>query len=285
MSHRVGIHKSIWPDMRVGDTLICTDDVRYDIVAETDHHFVGVRWPWYKYVWHPCRAWLLRTYHRLTGRRWYAAVALALMLVLTNPALAATWVWLHYGMGDNFLGSSEGINQIAAQAARIPSVAKVTIHNYWETQRTANEIMTVPRGDRVVLVGYSCGANAITAFFNLQRHVDIAGIQESVWCGGYPLGKNIDRAQETFAQGFFGCFITLGFGCKQYRPGSGFAGKLLLINRPDLHPFADLDVNAQRDVLSFIANDNLPRLSMKRGPQAKSGSQVTRVVRYSGQRP
>lgn len=204
------------------------------------------------------------------------------LLGLVFPALAGTRVWLHYGLGDNIFGSSAGIDQIAAVARTLPGVAQVTVHNYWQTQQTADEIMAAPPGDRIVVGGYSCGANASTTIaygLNPHRKIDVAVIQESYWCGGFPLLGNVNRAQETYAAGPLGFLLTLGFGSKEMTAGPGFNGTLLLINRPDLHPYADLDPNAQRDVLSFIAGTNKSAHFFK-----KRGPVVTHIIRYNGQR-
>lgn len=198
---------------------------------------------------------------------------------MTVSAWAGTHVFGFYGWGDNFLGSSRGIDQIAAKAARIPGVSTVHVYNYWQTQQAANEMMAYNSHDPVVLYGYSCGANAITMFFNVPRQINIAGIQESLWCGGYPIQNNVRYAQETYA----GCIITLGFGCKKYQPAPGFTGRITLIRRPDLHGQADTDPNAQNDVLSVIAATANPGGARRYG--AMHGQRVREIVRYNGQRP
>lgn len=204
-------------------------------------------------------------------------VALALCL-LSSQVFAGTRVWGFYGWGDNAFGSSRGIDQIAVRARLIPGVVSVRVFNYTQTQQVANEIMASPSGDKTVLYGYSCGANAITMFFNIPRRMNIAGIQESLWCGGYPLGSNINYAQETYA----GCIITLGFGCKRYVAGPGFTGKITLIRRPDLHPAADTDPDAQADVLSVIAaTAGQPKLAAR----LRHGPRFQELTRYHGQRP
>lgn len=167
-------------------------------------------------------------------------------------AIIFTMVWLMYGWGDNAFMSSVGIDQIAAKARHIPGVHAVYVRNYWETQRIANEIMAAPSGEKIVIGGYSCGANSPTSIaYGLygHRNVYLVGIQESIWCGGYPLYGNVKAAQETYA----GCVITLGFGCKRYTAAPGQRVPIRLIRRPDLHPWADTDPRTQRDVLNFIA--------------------------------
>jgi hypothetical protein len=212
--------------------------------------------------------------------RWLAILILIGLAIFTfiHQAHSATRVWLQYGWLDNAFGSSAGIDQIAARAARIPGVKQVTIHRYWETQQIGNEMMAAPRGDRIVDVGYSCGANSATtiaAGLNGHRTIELAIIQQSQWCGGYPLGSNVPYAQETFASN---CLLTLGFGCKPLAAGRGHTGRIVLIERPDLHPLADLDPNAQADVLKVIAGTAGHRYGARYG-----GSRTVHVVRYSGQ--
>jgi hypothetical protein len=174
-------------------------------------------------------------------------------LAITINAHAATRVWGFYGWGDNVFGSSSGVDDIAATARHIPHVASVHVLNYWETQRAADEISATPRGDRIVLYGYSCGGNAVTTIayaFNGHRHIDLAAIQPSIWCGGHQITPNVPYAQQTYA----GCIITLGLGCRRWHPVPGnHVSDIVRIRRPSLHSRADNDPAAQRDVLSVIA--------------------------------
>lgn len=215
---------------------------------------------------------------------WMLAIAILIMLTLSLPAWAGTRVWALYGWGDNAFGSSSGINDIAAQAARVPGVVSVRVYNYWQTQQVGNEMMAAPSTDKMVVVGYSCGANSATTIaYGMQGHRTVypLGIQESLWCGGYALGTNVPYAQETYA----GCLLTLGFGCKQYAAGQGFKGHIVLIKRPDLHPLADTDPDAQRDVLSAIATIANPSLSRAHAARLAHTPRVKVVTRYHGQRP
>lgn len=213
----------------------------------------------------------------------FISICLITLALLITQARAGTHVWAMYGWGDNALGSSRGIDQIAARAAKIPGVTTVRVFNYWQTQAIADGIMATPAGDTNVLVGYSCGANsASTIAFGLNGHrnVVIATIQPSVWCGGYPLGGNIPYVQETYG----GCLLTLGFGCKIYDVGPGFTGNFVKIKRPDLHPQADTDPDAQNDVLSVIAAAANPQLRRAFVRKLAHG-RTTEIVRFHGQRP
>jgi hypothetical protein len=182
-----------------------------------------------------------------------------LLLALIAPADAATRVWLMYGWGDNFAGTSRGIDEIAARARNIPGVVAVNVRNYWETQRIYDEVMAAPSGDRIVLGGYSCGANSATVvargLWQIYRKVaTIANIQMSLWCGGDALESNVTYGQSTYNAD---CSQTWGLGCKPLEPAPSFAGKIVNINRPDSHGYADNDPATQDDVLKAIAATSL----------------------------
>jgi hypothetical protein len=198
--------------------------------------------------------------------------------LVVMPAHAGTAVWFMTGWGPQVW--SPGVFQMADTATHIPGVTYVRVYAWNQTQQIANEIQAHPH-DNIIISGYSCGANSASVIayaFNGKRKLTIATIQPSVWCGGYPLGSAITYAQETYA----GCIITLGFGCKVYDIGPGFTGHFVKIKRPDLHPFADTDPDAQRDVLSVIATVANPQLKRAFAARLVRG-RTTEVVRYHGQ--
>jgi hypothetical protein len=164
-----------------------------------------------------------------------------------------------YGWGDNAFGSSSGIDEIAARARNIPGVVQVNVRRYWDTTTIYNEVMASPTTDRIVLGGYSCGANSATVvargLWQSYRHVHtIANIQMSLWCGGDALESNVTYGQGTYNAD---CAQTLGLGCKPLEPAPSFTGKIVNINRPDRHGAADNDPATQDDVLKAIAATSL----------------------------
>jgi hypothetical protein len=181
------------------------------------------------------------------------AFAALLLAGCALPAHSATRVWGFWGLGDNWLGTSAGVEQIADQARRIPGVVSVRTGPYWDTQRVANEIAAAPRGDHIVLYGYSCGGNSVTTLstsFAGRRHMDIAAIQPSVWCGGRELQANVDHAKNTHSP----CYFNFGLGCYRIRRAAGNTTTTIEdITRVRMHLFADLDRQAQADVLRVIA--------------------------------
>ena len=194
--------------------------------------------------------------HRNQGSRISLIVALALWAL---PAEAGTRVWLMYGLGDNAFGSSSGIDEIAARARNIPGVTQVNVRNYWDTQTIYNEVMASPTTDRIVLGGYSCGANSATVvarglWQSGRKAHTIATIQMSKWCGGDALESNVTYGQGTYNAD---CSQTWGLGCKPLEPAPSFLGKIVNINRPDSHGYADNNPAAQDDVLKAIAATSL----------------------------
>ena len=186
-------------------------------------------------------------------------IAVALCVLSSAPAAAETRVWLMYGWGDNFAGTSSGIDEIAARARTIPGVSQVNVRNYWETQRIFDEVMASPSSSRIVLGGYSCGFNSATVvargLWQAYRTAHtIVGIQQSVWCGGDALESNVRYGQGTYNES---CRATLGLGCKPLEGAPSFAGQIRNIHRPDSHGAADNDPATQNDVLKAIAATSL----------------------------
>jgi hypothetical protein len=184
----------------------------------------------------------------------------AMLAIAASPTLAQTDVFLFYGFGDNFAGTSSGIDDIAARARTIRGVSSVNVRNYWETQRVYDEVRAVPADHRIVIGGYSCGLNAATVvsrgLWQANHHVStVVGIQQSVWCGGDALESNVKYGQSTFNGD---CRQTWGLGCKPLEPAPSFQGRIVNINRPDSHGAADNDPDAQADVLKAIALTAIP---------------------------
>jgi hypothetical protein len=181
------------------------------------------------------------------------------MLAMCSPAAAGTRVWLMYGWGDNFAGSSSGIDEIAARARTIPGVDQVNVRNYWDTTTIYNEAISAPAGTRIILGGYSCGLNSATVvargMWQSQHKVaTVVGIQQSLWCGGDALESNVKYGQSTFNAD---CWDTGGLGCKPLEPAPSFAGKIVNIDRVQGHGAADNDPDTQADVLKAIAATSL----------------------------
>jgi hypothetical protein len=166
---------------------------------------------------------------------------------LITPGIAGTKVWGFRGAG--FAGWSEGVDQIAEQARHIPHVTSVRVFPYYETQRVYDEIAATPRGTRIAVYGYSCGANASTligtAFAGRRNINEVLGMQPSIWCGGSPsLTPNVGFALNVYAP----CWSNFGLGCQQW---SG-ARRLEQVEHLSRHLQADTDPFYQEQVLGSI---------------------------------
>src|SRR5215469_10082144 len=107
-----------------------------------------------------------------------SALAFALWCMI-SAAAAETQVWGFRGAG--FEAWSQGVEQIAEQARQIPGVAFVRVFNYDQTQQVYDEIAGAPRGTRIAVYGYSCGANAsvviANAFYGHRNINEVLGMQ------------------------------------------------------------------------------------------------------------
>jgi hypothetical protein len=188
-------------------------------------------------------------------------------------------VRLFNGLGN--ATTSPGIAQIATRAAQTPGVTQVQVYNYYMTQQAADDANAEPSTVKQFFGGYSCGANATPATGNGVKHpVWEAVIQASVWCGAYAFGQNVNVFQETYNPSWF---ETLGFGAYKVPAGPGFTGTASYINRPDCHPCADTDPDAQNDVLGVIRSVAAQSASARLKAHFKPV--IRDVIRYHGQRP
>jgi len=180
----------------------------------------------------------------------------ALALALTSHAAIAEQarIWIKYGVGGYFTsyGMGPGSGSLAdAIAAKFGSAVKVTSYYQW-TDAIAATVNATPVSIKVMIAGYSCGASELPLdAVAVHRPVDLlAGIQASVWCGSYLLPANVAGALEVYNPT---CPMTLGLGCRLYQPGPGFAGgRLTVVVRYDMHPYADIDPDAHADVIEAI---------------------------------
>lgn len=216
------------------------------------------------------------------------AIAFLLMLAgcagtttyLDGNMMSGTHVYLMRGMGPSVW--SYGVDEIGQAAAKIPGVTGVAVYDYTQDQEIVDEIAVEPPSVRVVVGGYSCGANTTTVVgAAVKRLIQmIAVIQASVWCGGTYLTPNVLKVQETYNPNFA---ETFGLGAYQLQPGPGFnpANETFIV-RPDCHPCADTDPDAQNDVLDAIREATSEPLSVRFGAALRATPKV--IVRYHGQR-
>lgn len=186
-------------------------------------------------------------------------------------------VYLFDGLGG--APTSPGVAQIAAQLAALPGV-QVRGEFLYDGGETAvqADIHALPSSVKAVIFGYSCGVQSTATVANAvaPRPIYLAAIQGSVYCAPAPLGANVVAAQETYNAN---CIATGGLGCAAYQAGPELpAGRITLIERPDSHGEADIDPDAQRDVVRFVQAALGARL--KAVPR---GDRVRIIVRHRGE--
>jgi len=195
-----------------------------------------------------------------------------LALLLSSPAQAATDLFLFYGAGPH--GLSSGIDRIARIARTFGGVGFVGTFDYRDTQAAYDRAAATPPSDKIVLVGFSCGAqsvvNVAAGLERNHRPVVILAIQPSFWCGSAQTTSNVVYAQDSWSPG------TFGLGSKWY---DGSASRIVLIERRSPHLQGDDNPAAQADVLAAIysiANNRPSVLGNHLG-------RTTRFVRTNGQ--
>lgn len=202
---------------------------------------------------------------------------------LNSNAAAGTHVYLERGLGGYALGP--GVDEIGVLATKVPGVTRVVVTEYTQGQAIADLANRDPLVVRIVIGGYSCGANgAPGTAAAVARPVDMLPvIQASLWCGDYPISRNVRKAQETYNPD---CFQTAGLGCKLLSLGAGFdPANFTVIDRPDCHPCADTDPNAQNDMIDAIRSVTNSAASAKYGAVlGPKLHEIRRVTRYNGQR-
>jgi hypothetical protein len=157
-------------------------------------------------------------------------------------------VFLFYGLGGSL--TSPGMNTLGQELGGLPGVQVYGPYYYDQWQTVVTNMQALPPGMPIALEGYSCGVGS-TAWAATAAGLSvalIAGIQGSDFCPPTPLTPNIKAAAETYNPN---CLETFWLGCATYTPGPGFnPGKITLVQRPDLHPYADLDPDALADMVA-----------------------------------
>ena len=167
---------------------------------------------------------------------------LCVCLVHATFAGAGTLVVLLEGLGGRV--SSPGIVSLQEELSVIPNtiVALPLAQHNW---RDAVKLIKQQRPEtKIVLIGYSLGANNSTYVAKNVKHVDeLIAIQASVWGATTALEENVDKAVEIYNPRFW---RTAGLGAKRL-VGIHFS----YIANSDSHFYADDDP----DVHNFVFNE------------------------------
>lgn len=167
----------------------------------------------------------------------------ASILSLTPLAWRKTLVVLLEGLGGR--PTSPGIVSLQNELAVIPNTivpAPIAQHDW---RYAANLIQQQEPGTKIILVGYSLGANNSTYVAKSVNHVDeLIAIQASVWGRAVAIGENVDKAIEIYNPKFW---RTVGLGAKRLR-GVHFR----YVTNSDSHLFAEKDPEVHRFVFNEV---------------------------------
>ena len=138
-------------------------------------------------------------------------VTFCVCLVLATFAYAETLVVLLEGLGGRV--TSSGIVSLQEELSAIPNtiVALPLAQHNW---RDAVKLIRQQKPEtKIVVIGYSLGANNSTYVAQNVKHVDeLIAIQASVWGQATAVGENVDKAIEIYNPKFW---RTAGLGAKR----------------------------------------------------------------------
>jgi hypothetical protein len=166
----------------------------------------------------------------------------AVLLALLTFAHADSLVVLLEGLGGRV--TSSGIVSLQEELSAIPNtiVALPLAQHSW---RDAVKLIKQQKPEtKIVVIGYSLGANNSTYVAQNVKHVDeLIAIQASVWGRATPVGENVDKAIEIYNPKFW---RTAGLGAKRL-VGIHFS----YVANSDSHFYADDDP----EVHNFVFNE------------------------------
>ncbi len=121
-----------------------------------------------------------------------AWLTLVFMLSLVACAKADTRVYVIYGQGGTL--TSMGMRSLAARLAKMPGLT-VTTHSWKYPNVIVNDIRRMPHDEKVILIGYSLGANATTWISNAVRRsvALVVAYDPSIYSYVQSAGGNVRR--------------------------------------------------------------------------------------------
>jgi hypothetical protein len=164
-------------------------------------------------------------------------------LVPATFAYADTLVVLLEGLGGRI--SSPGIVSFQKELSVIPNtrVALPLAQHNW--RNAVNLIQQQKPETKIIVIGYSLGANNSTYLAKNVKHVDkLIAIQASVWGRATAVGENVDKAIEIYNPKFW---RTAGLGAKRL-VGIHFS----YVTNNDSHFYADNDPEVHKFVFNEV---------------------------------
>jgi hypothetical protein len=180
--------------------------------------------------------------------------ALCVCFVLATGARAETLVVLLEGLGGRI--TSAGIVSLQKELSAIPNtiVPPPIAKSKW---RSAVKLIEHHEpGTKLVLIGYSLGANNSTYITTKVKHVDaLIAIQPSLWGPSVAIGEYVDKAIEIYNPRFW---RTAGLGAKRL-VGVHFS----YITNNDSHPYAHKDPQVHKFIFNEVKTIADPATSSK----------------------
>jgi len=163
-------------------------------------------------------------------------------LVLATVASADSLVVLLEGLGGRI--TSRGIVSFQEELSVIPNT-RVVLPLAQHSWRDAVKLIQQQKPEtKIVMIGYSLGANNSTYVAKNVKHVDeLIAIQASVWGRATAVGENVDRVIEIYNPKFW---RTVGLGAKRL-----VGIHISYVTNSDSHFYADEDP----EVHKFIFNE------------------------------
>jgi hypothetical protein len=125
------------------------------------------------------------------------SIALALCCALVcSPAWATTFIGVLWPLFGPL--AAPGLVEFVAELQSMPDVEVVT---YWHTEwpTLVDDINHQPEGTRILVIGYSLGANNAVLVVNNTNYIDsIIALQPSIFTSNTPLTGNVGRIVEIY---------------------------------------------------------------------------------------
>ena len=170
-------------------------------------------------------------------------------------------VWMFDGLGGQI--TSPGVAQIGSQLSAIPGVQVRGEYQYNGGEASViADAKALPASITKVVFGYSCGvwSTSDVAASISPMPVYLVAIQASLYCAPPRWAITCCWPRKTYNND---CLTTGGLGCAVYSGASGYPlGRITLIVRPDSHGEADINPDAQNDVVKFVRS-LLPSVSAR----------------------
>lgn len=149
--------------------------------------------------------------------------------------------------------TSMGVDYMAMRASQEAN-ARIDVFNWDQTQAAADRILILERAfpaDRILLIGFSLGANSITRIAAAMKTVKFArliAIDPSIWSPQDPIGPNVDKAIVFRNWNFLNVF-----GLATLKPAAEVnPNRIETINVFDFHIFADDNPKYQQRIIDEI---------------------------------